>query len=87
LCGLFFALTTGALIPLGFIPLVVHTSTQLMFLIVVGMSIPAFALFAFGQVVGDIRIIRKNTQVQSEHLEAMRVYYEPANRPSKTKWG
>jgi hypothetical protein len=40
-------------------------------------SIPAVALFAFGQVVGDVRIMRNNAQLQSGHLRAMRAYYEP----------
>lgn len=47
------------------------------FLIAVGLSIPAVALFAFGQVVGDVRIMRNNARLQSEHLQAMRAYYEP----------
>lgn len=47
------------------------------FLIAVGLSIPAVALFAFGQVVGDVRIMRNNSKAQLEHLAAMRRYYEP----------
>lgn len=34
----------------------------------VGLSIPAVALFAFGQVVGDVRIMRNNARLQTEHL-------------------
>jgi hypothetical protein len=47
------------------------------FMIAVGLSIPAVALFAFGQVVGDVRIMRNNARMQSDHLQAMRAYYEP----------
>jgi len=47
------------------------------FLIAVALSIPAVALFAFGQVVGDVRIIRNNSRLQVDHLAAMRRYYEP----------
>jgi hypothetical protein len=47
------------------------------FMIAVGLSIPAVALFAFGQVVGDVRIMRNNARMQSDHLQAMRSYYEP----------
>ena len=50
------------------------------FMIAIGLSIPAVALFAFGQVVGDIRIMRNNARLQSEHLRAMRAYYEPNSR-------
>jgi len=49
-------------------------------LIGVGLSIPAVALFAFGQVVGDVRIIRNNARLQSDRLQAMRSYYEPERR-------
>src|ERR1700710_1616725 len=48
------------------------------FLVAIGLSIPAVALFAFGQVVGDVRVMRNNTKLQSEHLKAMRAYYEPS---------
>ncbi len=47
------------------------------FLIAVGLSIPAVALFAFGQIVGDIRIMRNDSKAQLEHLAAVRRYYEP----------
>lgn len=47
------------------------------FMVAVGLSIPAVALFAFGQVVGDVRSMRNNARMQSEHLAAMRAYYEP----------
>jgi hypothetical protein len=43
------------------------------FMIAVALSIPAVALFAFGQVVGDVRATRN-------HLAAMRRYFEPQNR-------
>jgi hypothetical protein len=49
----------------------------LAFFIAVGLSIPAVALFAFGQVVADVRIMRNNARMQTEHLNAMRAYYEP----------
>lgn len=49
----------------------------LMFLGAVALSIPAVALFAFGQVVGDVRTIRNNSRSQLEDLSAMRRYYEP----------
>jgi hypothetical protein len=49
-------------------------------LIAVGLSIPAVALFAFGQVVGDVRVIRNNARLQSDHLRAVRSYYEPEQR-------
>jgi hypothetical protein len=44
----------------------------LLFLFAVALSIPAVALFAFGQVVGDVRATRN-------HLAALRRYYEPKN--------
>jgi hypothetical protein len=47
------------------------------FMIAIGLSIPAVALFAFGQVVGDVRIMRNHARMQSDHLQAMRSYYEP----------
>lgn len=40
------------------------------FFICLGFSIPAAVLYAFGQIVGDVRASRN-------HLEAMRRYYEP----------
>lgn len=40
------------------------------FFICLSLSIPAAVLYAFGQIVGDIRASRN-------HLEAMRAYYEP----------
>jgi hypothetical protein len=46
------------------------------FMIAVGLSIPAVALFAFGKVVGDVRIMRNHARMQSDHLQAMRSYYE-----------
>jgi len=50
------------------------------FTIFVGLSIPAVALFAFGQVVADVRTMRNNSRTQTEHLDAMRSYYEPERR-------
>ena len=43
------------------------------FLKPIGLSIPAAILFAFAQVVGDVRVMR-------EHLRVMRTYYEPNRR-------
>lgn len=40
-------------------------------LIAVTLSLPAVVIYAFGQVVSDVRQMR-------EHLKAMRRYYEPA---------
>jgi cytochrome c biogenesis protein CcdA len=57
-----------------------HTVVFLIVLFAVGLSIPAVALFAFGQVVGDVRIIRNNARLQNDHLRAMRSYYEPEQR-------
>jgi hypothetical protein len=53
------------------------TAHVIAFMIAVGLSIPAVALFAFGQVVGDVRIMRNHARIQSDHLQAMRAYYEP----------
>ena len=46
---------------------------SLAFLIAIALSVPAAILFAFAQIVGDIRVMR-------EHLRVMRTYYEPARR-------
>lgn len=46
------------------------------FLIAVGLSIPAAVLYAFGQLVGDMRTTRNYARLQNEHLKAMRSYYE-----------
>ncbi|WP_108522748.1 hypothetical protein [Bradyrhizobium algeriense] len=54
-------------------------ASVIVFMIAIGLSIPAVALFAFGQVVGDVRIMRNNARLQSEHLKAMWAYYEPSN--------
>jgi len=48
------------------------------FVIAIGLSIPAAVLFAFGQVVGDVRIMRSHVRQQNEHLRAIRAYYEPS---------
>jgi hypothetical protein len=45
----------------------------MLFVLAVALSIPAVALFAFGQVVADVRAARN-------HLAAMRRYFEPQNR-------
>ena len=50
------------------------------FLIAVCLSIPAVVLFAFGQMVGELRTIRHYSRLQAEHLKAMRTYYEPQGR-------
>nr|AWL91249.1 hypothetical protein CIT37_02230 [Bradyrhizobium ottawaense] len=47
------------------------------FLAAVCFSIPAVILFAFGQMVGELRSIRHYSRQQAEHLKAMRAYYEP----------
>lgn len=47
------------------------------FFIAVSLSIPATALFAFAQVVEDIRSVRRNVRLQRDHLEAMLAHYEP----------
>jgi hypothetical protein len=57
-----------------------NTVVVITILIAVGLSIPAVALFAFGQVVGDVRVIRNNARLQSDHLRAVRSYYEPEQR-------
>jgi len=49
-------------------------------LVAVGLSIPAVALFAFSQVVGDVRIMRNNARLQTARLRAMRSYYAPEQR-------
>ena len=55
-------------------------SGPLAFLIALGASIPAAALFAFAQIVEDVRSMRNNLRLQSDHLRAMRNYYEPQAR-------
>lgn len=50
------------------------------FLAAVCFSIPAVILFAFGQMVSELRSIRHYTLLQAEHLKAMRAYYEPQGR-------
>jgi hypothetical protein len=49
----------------------------IVFLFTVLLSIPAVALFAFGQIVGDIRVMRHLAKRQADDLQAMRRYYEP----------
>ena len=49
-------------------------ANMITFFICVVLSIPAVALFAFGQVVGDVRAMR-------QHLRVMRNYYEPDHPP------
>jgi hypothetical protein len=50
------------------------------FLAAVAASIPAAVLFAFGQVVGDIRQMRDDTRTSLNNLRVMRRYYEPADQ-------
>jgi hypothetical protein len=45
-------------------------------LLAVGLSLPAAVLFGFAQIVGDVRIMRINAGLQSDHLAAIRGYYE-----------
>jgi hypothetical protein len=65
-----FSLTLKAPVPLA--PGLGGAEPIIAFLIAIGLSIPAVALFAFGQVVGDVRVMRNNTKLQSDHLAAMR---------------
>ena len=46
-------------------------------LIAISSSIPAAVMFGFAQIVGDVRVMRNNSMIQSSHLTAMRRYYEP----------
>jgi hypothetical protein len=46
----------------------------------ISLSIPAAAMFAFAQVVEDVRAIRAHMTAQTDHLKAMRRYYELAER-------
>jgi len=55
-------------------------SGPLALLIALGASIPAAVLFAFAQIVEDVRSMRNNLRLQSDHLKAMRNYYEPQAR-------
>jgi hypothetical protein len=77
-----FFLTVSTPSPLTSIsaPLGPHGSGIIAFVIAIGLSIPAVALFAFGQVVGDVRIMGNHVRMQSDHLQAMRAYYEPERR-------
>lgn len=63
--------------PVAGMPALGGFESVLAFLIAVVLSIPAVALFAFGQIVGDVRTIRNNSRAQLGHLAAMRRYYEP----------
>jgi hypothetical protein len=55
-----------------------HAAANLLtVLIAISLSIPAAIMFGFAQIVADIRIIRNHAQMQSDHLTAMRRYYEP----------
>ncbi len=47
------------------------------FLSAIGLSIPAVVMFAFGQIVGDVRVMRDCSRRQADDLRAMRAYYEP----------
>jgi hypothetical protein len=48
------------------------------FLLAIALAIPAVALFAFTQVVGDVTIVRNNVRVQTAHHYKMRPYNKPA---------
>jgi hypothetical protein len=48
----------------------------------VSLSIPSAVLFAFAQILEDVRSMRNNLRLQSHHLEAMRAYYES----SRSTW-
>jgi ABC-type proline/glycine betaine transport system permease subunit len=76
---LVFAITIARPTPLD-VSVGKDAANVLTFLIAIVLSIPAVALFAFGQIVGDIRVIRNNARAQSDHLRAMRAYYEPQAR-------
>lgn len=52
-------------------------STFFILLFAVSASIPAAIMFGFAQIVEDVRAIRKSAKTQTEHLTAMRRYYEP----------
>lgn len=52
----------------------------LAFLMAIGLSIPAAVLFAFGQIVGDIRQMRDDTRTSLNNLRVMRRYYEPSDQ-------
>jgi hypothetical protein len=49
----------------------------------VSLSVPSAVLFAFAQILEDVRSMRNNLRLQSHHLEAMRAYYES----SRSTWG
>ena len=65
----------------GYLPgepsLIGSYSPMINFIGAVGLSIPAVVLFAFGQVVGDVRVMRDCARRQADDLRAMRAYYEP----------
>lgn len=52
----------------------------IIFFLAIGLSIPAVVLFGFAQIVGDIRVVRNQARMQTDHLKAMRSYYEPTGR-------
>src|SRR5262245_17023653 len=52
----------------------------LAFLIAVSLSIPAAVLFAFAQVVEDVRSMRTNIRTVAEDIRAVRQYYEQNQR-------
>lgn len=43
----------------------------------IGLSIPAAIIYAFGQIVGDIRQMRDDARVSLNNIRVMRRYYEP----------
>ena len=46
----------------------------------VSLSIPSAVLFAFAQILEDVRSVRNNSRLQSHHLEAIRNHYEAPAR-------
>jgi hypothetical protein len=76
---IYLAIIWGTVVRVFYIPYVPNIYfTELglqIFLIVfaISSSVPAAALFGFGQVVGDVRAMRG-------HLKAMRKYYEPNDK-------
>lgn len=52
----------------------------LAFIVCLALTIPAVALFAFAQIVEDVRALRRYQHLSLKHLEVMRSYYEPSQR-------
>lgn len=68
--------------PMPVAPLLGGAEHLITFLIAVGLSMPAIVLYGFGQVVGDIRMMRDLAKLQGDDLRAMRRYYEPGQQRS-----